>query len=612
MAGVIVMPDKKKEGYGAGAFASQVHSQQKYLVFNVESADHDASNKSKGAERFMPYVASHELFHALGLDHPRTDAREGEKPDTRSWEQTRQDIASRLSSFNALGTLDTSGRRTITYSFNADPRLTPHGNPDNQRAWLTDPNAILTERMEHVGESKNTERNEANKRIRSSMMEAFADHERLFNVKYVETSDAGKANLLVYGAEIPRRPQPGYELTRGSKNAYTHDVTIMSYNQADPKIWAMSGVGDVYAAQQVYGKPAESATRNTITAEQLAAQSGVLWDHKPMTIKLAGSKAKGDLKLDMGAHPYDPAITGTLKDAEGDKLVRQHIGAFASIGELDATGSDIKLDVTGTSGSRIKVSKDTRVTLNGRRNDITLGSGADSITHSKSFGHVVSGLAPEDSITAKNASKAQLEHWDKPGHEKGTLVTLVGDDGKNKGSVFVKDTAPDKLTPRLKGITTLEPEKKPAVKLEAPDRDKELAAAPPVAVFHERNDVCVTSSTAAGHAVSNMGGGCVIVKMSQPQYDSRNVTHIADGNYYAVTFRDNDETKKIHLQTSAKIAVCKPDGEVSRVVGMADSKKEIELDIALRNGTKNQLSPDTSTLMAKLPQKAKATAEQLG
>lgn len=606
------MPDKKSEGYGAGAFASQVHSQQKYLVFNVESADFDAQNKSKGAERFMPYVASHELFHALGLDHPRTGAADGEKTNSRGWEQTRQDIASRLSSFNALGTLDTSGRRTITYSFNADPRLTPHGNPDNQRFWLSDPNAILTERMEHVGESKNTERNEANKRIRAAMLEAFAEHERLFNVKYVETSDAGKANLLVYGAEIPRRPQPGYELTRGSKNAYNHDVTIMSYNQADPKIWAMSGVGDVYAAQQVYGKPPEDSKRNIVTVDQLTTRSGVLWDHKPITVKLAGDKAKGDLKIDMGAHPYDPAIVGTIKDAQGDKLVRQHIGANASIGELDATDSEIKLDVTGATGSQIKVGKDTRVTLNGRRNDITLGSGADTITHNKSFGHIVSGLAPEDSITAKNASKAHLEHWDKPGHEKGTLVTLVGDDGKNKGSMFVKDTAPDKVLPQLKGISQLELEKKPAVKLEAPERDAELAKQPPVAVFHERNDICVSATTAAGHAVSNTGGGCVIVKMTQPQYDSRNVTHVTDGNYYSVSFRDNGETRKINLQTTAKIAVCKADGEVSRVVSVYDSKKEIELDIALKNGTKNPLSTDTSTLIAKLPQKAKAIAGQLG
>lgn len=610
------MADEKGGKYGVGGFTSSVNSQQKYIVINTDGGDYDTKYKRKGAQRFLPYLASHELFHALGLDHPRSNAREGEKADQRSWDQIVWDIAPGLNFSTALGTLDTTtGTRTITYSFTGAPKLVPHGNPATQAAWLrADPNTLVVEEMTHMGDTGDAERKKLNRTFRDAMKEAFALHESLFNVKFVEASDPSKANLLLYSARIPPLNTPSYSQTRGSQNAYTHGLTIMSYNNAVEGIWPIVAAGDIYAMQRVYGQPPENDKRNIITAERLGQYAGAFWDHKPLAIKLTESPMVGALTIDMGAPSNIPAITGTLKNKEGDSLkVRHHIGKDVVLKEVDATGADIALDVTGATGASIKVGKPSSdVKLNGRRNSVVLGSGKDELTHVKGFGHVIAGLSPEDSIAAKAAGQAVLQHWDSDGHDKGTLVTLVGDDSKNKGSVFIKDAKPDDVMARLKGITSVVwKTPKTVVKLNAVDKDKEMAAAEPATtIFREARDVIISARHAAGHGLSNFGGGCVVIKMTQPEYDSRIVTFDEKGQHYRLEFRDGEKMRPMHLQQTAKIAICGPDGQIERVVTMAESRREHDLNLALKMSDKDPLKEGVAR--AALPYRFKPAKEQLG
>jgi hypothetical protein len=588
---------EKKSGYGVGAFAHEVHAQQKYIVFDLDNADYDVKYKVKGAERFLPHTASHELLHTLGFDHPRTVASDGETPDTRSWEKIRQDIASRISAHTALGTLDPkTGKRRITYSFAADTKQVPHGNPEMQKRYQADPNGIVVENFTNLGENPDPDRNATHGRIRDAMREAFAMHEGLFNVTFEEARKPNEANILIYAANIPLRPQLSFESARGRNNAYTHDVTILSYNQAEPGLWASAGVGEVYVAQTVYGLPPEDPKRHIITAERLAAHSGVMWDHKPLAIRLTESPMLGALTIDMGAHPFQPAITGVLKnDKEEKRKVRQHIGALASMREVDATGSGITLDVTGTDAAVIKVGKGSAVKLNGNNNTVVLGPGTDAVTHAKGYGHVITGLSEEDSLSAREAGKVRLQHWDVAGYEKGTLVTFMKDTGP-KGSVFVRDATPEKVIGRLKDMVVMEPEtpQKPLV-LNALDKDKEMTAAPPMAIFREQQDIVVTASQASGHSVSNLGPGNVVVKMSRPQYDSRTIV-LEGGKHYALRFRNGDGTGVINLPLNAKIAVFGPDGGIEKVISLADSLKEAQLALALKKGVGEQTATEAVAL----------------
>jgi|GEM_PF-6451547 len=598
------MADKDETGKKAGisrvaAFASHVHSQQKYIVFNLEAFDYDITHNPLGAGRILPGVASHELFHTLGFDHPKKPAQPGEVTDTRGWEQIRQDITSQLNAANALGTLQTTGKRIITYSFAADPTQVPI-------------NSATVEGMRHLGDTADTQRNKLNQRIKSAMTEAFAEHSDLFGVTFQESKDPRTANLLVYSGVVPSQAEAAIDLS-GGKNPYTKGVTVMSYNPADPSIFPMSGVGDIYAAQMVYGLPPTDPKRRIVTAERLAHHSGVLWDNKPMAIKLTQSPMLGALTIDMGAHPFVPAITGTLKDKEGDKKVRQHIGAHASINEVDATDSEITLDVTGTTGATIKTGKKTNVSVKGRNSNIVFGSAADTIVDAKGFGHTLANLEPDDIIGAKAATKARLQHWTDAEGEKGTLITFIGDDAKHKGSIFVKDTAPDKVIPRLKDIVTTEQnETKAPLTLNAVDGTKGMATAPPVAYFRDQRNVCITAKSAAGHGVSNLGGGCIIVKMTQPQYDSRTVKFVPDSQHYALSFRDADGEHKVNLQQTAQIAICGPDGQVERVVSMAGAQKEYDLNLALKKSRKLADSDNPDNMLATLPYRIKAAESYRG
>ncbi len=607
--------EKKKTSYGVGAFASMVHSQQRYVVFNLDCVNYDSDHQLTGASRYLPHAASHELMHTLGFDHPRTSAGSDEKIDTRGWDQIRRDVASSINQTSALGSKDSrTGTRTITYCLCAPNSQIPHGNDAIQKSWGNDPNAITVENLCNLEDGKDKQRNASNQKIKDVMKEAFAEHERLFNVKYVETKEPAHANLLIYAANIPTRPQPSFELTRGSKNAYTHDVTIMTYNQADKQIWPLSAVGDIEAAQRVYGLPLENAARHTLTPERLADHSGVLWDHKPMAIKLTGSPMVGSLMVDMDAHPFKPAITGMLRDIDTGaiKQIRQHIGSGAAINELDATGSSIGLDITGTTGARIKVGKSATVRLNGRNNNLTLGPGADDIIHQKGFGHVVDALSADDAIRAKNAKKLRMQAWDDATHEKGTLVTFIGDDDKPTGSLFVKNTSVEDVSKRLKDLTPIEAPKTNAIALDAIDMDDKLKP-DSTATFKERGDIVVSADKASGFSVSNRGGGSVIVKMTQPEYDSRTLIFHKDGvheEYYALKFRNGEGTNTIHLLPTSKIAITGPDGNVQRIVTMAQSQKEVELDIALKKGTTTPLGQEN--MLANLPKRLRALEEQLG
>jgi hypothetical protein len=178
------MAEKKPESYGIGAFASSVHTQQKYIVFNRDGAP----DSGPGAERFSAYMTSHELFHALGFDHPRTDAFLGERTNSRDWNQIQRDIASNLNSANALGRLDSSGHRVITYSFKGDPRLVLHGQPERVQLYAQDVNFLSVNDMTNLQDGKNEEHNAAHKRFRESLKETFAAHSELIGITYEEAA----------------------------------------------------------------------------------------------------------------------------------------------------------------------------------------------------------------------------------------------------------------------------------------------------------------------------------------------------------------------------------------------------------------------------------------
>ncbi|NBO19646.1 MAG: hypothetical protein EBV03_10580 [Proteobacteria bacterium] len=586
------MAEKKPESYGIGAFASVVHTQQKYIVFNRGVAP----DTGPGAERFSLYMTSHELLHALGFDHPRSDAASGEKPNTRDWEQIQRDIASNLNSATALGRSDGKGGRIITYSFAADPRLTVHGYAERQQAYAQDANYISVNNMTNL---QNADEKHAaiHQRFREAVMEAFAAHGEVIGITYEEAKNPAEANLLLYAGDIPPRPTANFELTRGSKNAYTHDVTILSYNQA-PGVWLSSGVGEVYIAQKVYGKPQADANRHLVTDARLVARSGVLWDHEPLAIRLTQSPMLGALNVDMGAHPFQPAITGVLRDGKAEKKVRQHIGANASLREVDASGSKIELDITGADGAVIKLGGPSTVRLKGRANQVTLGPGADSVQHEKGYGHRIAAAGEGDTISAK-AHKAWLQQWN--GADSGTHVTLLKDDNTPAGSLFVQNATPQEVAARLKGIAVQEAQKPKPLALDALDGDEGLKTAPAIAWYAQAKDVAVSASAAAGHFVGNNGGGQMVIKMTRPQYDSRSITWKTDGGgYYALTFRDGGEEKKIHVPINTRIAVLGPDGEVEKLTTTHESLKELELAAALRKGQGVQLAAAGNAALPRL------------
>jgi hypothetical protein len=582
------MAEQKKGGVGAGAFASSVSTQQRYIVFNLESAEYDENNKLKGAERYLPATASHELFHVLGLDHPRGQTNDGEKPNTRSWEQLRTDIASNLHSANALGTRDPkTGKRTITYSFAADPKLVPHGQEAFNRHFLSDPNNLSVEGMTNLADTTNADRNILHKRIRSAMQEAFAVHQDLLNIEYVEAKDPSRANVLIYAGVIPRKPAPSFDMTRGRDNPYTHDVTIMSYNQAQPGIWAMAAVGDVHALQTVYGKPADDDKLWVVTPQRLAKQAGVLWDHDPMIVRLGESPTmNGSLTIDLSAHPYKPVIEGVLSDEEGRRKVRHHIGRSASIGQIDARDSSIALTATGADDVVIKTGNGANLTLNGRNNQLILGHGADLITAGNGYGHVVTSLGEGDTISARDASMASIEQWNNTTNATGSLVTFWGSDHKSRGSVFVRDATPGKVMEHLKGLALVELAPAAALAVDAVDKDKALEGAKSVIIFNDPKDVMVTADKAAGHGLSNHGAGKVIVKMTRVQYDSRAITPIENNRFYALSFYDNGEKNKMHLELDAKIAITGADGNIERVLTVKEAQSEAAFELILKKGTK--------------------------
>lgn len=581
------MAEKKPEGLGIGAFASVVHSQQKYIVFNRGAG----ADMGPGAERFSLYMASHELLHALGFDHPRSDALDGEKPNTRDWDQIQRDIAVNLNSATALGRPDGKGGRIITYSFAADPHLVLHGQPERMQAYAQDNNFITTQNITNL-QSADGRHKEVHQRFRDAVKEAFAVHSEVIGITYEEAQDPSQANLLLYAADIPPRPAASFELTRGSRNAYTHDVTILSYNGA-PGLWMSSGVGEVYIAQKIYGKPQEDPARHIIGGERLVSRSGVLWDHEPLAIRLTQSPMLGALTVDMGAHPFEPAITGTLKTDKGDRRVRQHIGALARLGEVDASGSRITLDITGTDDAVIKLGGPSAVRLKGRASRVTLGPGADSVTHEKGYGHRIEAAGEGDTISAKSP-KARLQQWS--GADTGTHVTLLRDDAKPAGSLFLPGATPEEVAKRLRGIVRVEPEKPKPLTLDALDGDDGLKTAPPVAWFTQSSDVAVSASAAAGHFVGNNGGGQIVLKITRLQYDTRAITWKTDGGYYVLSFREGGEEKKVHVPINTRFAVLGPDGSIEQITPIHESLKELELAAALRKGAQTPLLASNAAL----------------
>ena len=586
------MAEQKKGGTGAGAFASVVHTQQRYIVFNLESAEFDAKNNLLGAERYLPATASHELFHVLGLDHPRGDANDGEKINSRSWLQIRNDIASHLNHANALGTRDPkTGKRTITYSFSGDPGLVPHGQEGFSRRILADPNQLTVEGMTSIADTQNDDRNLLHKRIRSAMKDAFREHENLLNIEYVEAKDPAKANILVYAGVIPRKPAPSFEMTRGRENPYTHDVTIMSYNQGKPGLWAMSGVGDIYALQTTYGKPADDDKIWVITPERLAKKSGVLWDHDPMVVRFSESpEITGSLQVDLSAHPYKPVIEGMLTDEEGRKQVRQHLGKDASIGELDARGSRITLRATGANDAIVRTGDTgSTLTLNGKNNRVTLGPGADDITLANGYGHVIAALGDGDTIKARDASMVSIEQWNNGSDTCGCLLTFWGSNQQPRGSIFVHDASPGKVMEHLKGLALVETLPATPLALDALDKNAAMKDAKNVVIFNEAKDILIDARHAAWHGIINQGPGSVIIKMNRLEYDSRAITLIENNQFYALSYFTQGEKNKVHLGLDAKIAVTGPDGQVERLVSVKEAQNEAALALALKKGASPQL-----------------------
>ena len=165
--------------------------------------------------------------------------------------------------------------------------------------------------------------------------------------------------------------------------------------------------------QKYFGPPKPDSKQRTITAEELGASSGVLWDDKPMAVDLTANPLGGELTVDMSAPPIKPAIVGTLVDQGGNLRVRHHVAKGASISELDATGTEIVLDVTGTDNAVVRVGYGSKIKLNGKNNQVTLGPGNDAITLANGSGHIISGLSVGDSIGAQGAAKAMLEYHNK-------------------------------------------------------------------------------------------------------------------------------------------------------------------------------------------------------
>ena len=445
------MADTKPETFTSGAFASSVSHAQKYIVFNLEEVNNIIKMNKRGAENFLPYMASHEDFHTWDIRHPlATNGKE--LLNTRSWQQSLDDIFPPVSFRNILGYKDLAGQHTVSYSFVADPRQVPHGNPDAVKRMWNDPNGIPVESITNLTAGTDPELNKIKGAIKQVMLDTFRHHESLFDVKYIEAKDPNSANLLIYGAIIPSRPIS--QLAKdGRYNAYNQDVTILSYTPAEHGLFARSGVAEVAVMQKYFGPPKPDSKQRTITAEELGASSGVLWDDKPMAVDLTANPLGGELTVDMSAPPIKPAIVGTLVDQGGNLRVRHHVAKGASISELDATGTEIVLDVTGTDNAVVRVGYGSKIKLNGKNNQVTLGPGNDAITLANGSGHIISGLSVGDSIGAQGAAKAMLEY-----HNNGTLLTLISDSSKPTGSVLVKDMAPDQLVSHLKDITRLDAE----------------------------------------------------------------------------------------------------------------------------------------------------------
>lgn len=577
------------------AFASKSgDAHRRYIVFGLEPTHVATSGSQRGAARSFSYITSHELFHVLGLQHPRSDAASNEALNSRSLEQLRQDIAPGLSRTNAFGSYDEStGGRKITYCFTADPSLVPHGVAESNASFRGDPSGIYVENMTHVGDCEDAKRNATHKAIRSMMQENFAVHASLFNVRFEETSDAKNANLLIYSADIPRRETPSFELTRGRRNAYNHDASIMSYAQAVAGIYPSSAVGDVYAAQQIYGEPPKREGSHIVTADRLTQQSGVLWSHEPLAIKLNKSPMLGALKIDMGAKTFTPAITGILSDEKGELHVRQHVAAGSRLAEIDADGASVKLDVTGASTARIQLGKDAVVRLKGHGSHVTLGPGKDEIIHQQGYGHEILRLREEDSIAASEAKKVRAEAWGNDTH-----LSLRSENG-SVGSLIVRNATPETVLARVRDMVVMSADTDKPIELNARDGDAFLKTlkSPTSVSYREVEDVAVTALQASGHAVANTGAGRLILKMSRLHYDTRTVSWNEAGGHYVLTFRDAAKTHTIHLNADTAIAVERPDGKTDRLVDIAESMRELKLAAALRRSIQDESSVQTSAAL---------------
>ncbi len=581
------MADKKPEEYYVAAFAQAEHMQQKYLVFDLAVANEDRRLKRRGAERHLPFIASHEFFHALGFDHPRTEARKGEALNSRTWEQLQQDIAANLTKENALGSFDpATGIRTITFSFAAKPTQVQHGRADWQNFMRTDANSIPAENLASLAPGPDAARNDTNQHVKEVMLETFALHSSLFRVKLVEATDPASANILIYTANIPPKKYLMQQFARGRDNAFNQDVTTLAYANAEAGIFPNVAVGELYIGQKIYGLPLDQPGRGIFNDTRLTEHAGVMWDNQPMAIKLSGSPMLGALTVNMGAHPYQPAITGTLRDAQGPLRVRQHIGANAILNEFDASDTAIALDITGTDNANIKVGTNSIVRLRGKSNAVTLGPGPDTVIHDKGFGHVLNNLCPEDTIKSPTATKVRMQHWSSL-PDPGTLVTFLKDDTHATGSLFVRASDPETVMKQLQNLPLQELKTAAPVNLplNALDGDTFLRTAPRQAIYHEKSDVAVSAEWAAGRSVSNLDSGSLIVKMTRPQYESRTVTWNPTGRHYVVTFRENGQVRTTHLQDEAKIAVQDNEGHIEKIISLPDAQKEADLASALRKGS---------------------------
>lgn len=591
-----------------GAFATALGAQDKIIVVNLDALDHDNhSDKPKGAQRFLPRLASHEILHTLGFDHPRGAAKQGEGMDTRSIDQVRADIASNISSSNLLGKLDAkTGRHVITYSFGGNPGRIP---------VIT---GITVERMRHLGETKDDAKDKENAQIKEAMREAFAEISSVSNVVFKESDDVNDANIRIFAGTISPSTDSAVSLD-GGRNPLTDRSTVMSYNIAEPDlasfgeplkrgVFKILAPGDVHALQKTYGLPPEDESRRVVTPLRLVSNSGVLWDHKKLVIKLteppklgAVTYEKGSLSVDMGAPTFAPAITGTLKDKDGKEWrVSQHVGHGASIAELDATGSEIGLEVTGGLNARITPNAGATVKLNRRNNQVMLGAGKDTVTFLKGFGNVVSGMTADDAIASGGATKVHLEHW-KEG-EAGTLMSFIGDDGARKGSLFVKGKSPQEVTGQLKGLTVLESytpvDAQQAAALDPTDYDITLDKPPGPINFGETKDTLVTAKKAAGFTLRNFNGA-VAIKMTKAEFESRRVSAAEEG-YYEMSFRDGEQVRALKVQKHAKIAVVGDDGKIVQTVVMRETLggpgnvKEVEASAISKDAEMEKAPPMAS------------------